>query len=68
MNIESVLASSVWTRKAWLLRGEEGWARLCSPGLDPAAEAAAAQASKAKVEEARPVEEQAVGGSHIQAA
>lgn len=42
--------------------------RLCSSGPHWGAEAAAGQATKAKVEEAWPAEEQAVGGSHIQAA
>lgn len=42
--------------------------RLCSPGPHWGAEAAACQTSKAKVEEAWPAEEQAMGGSYIQAA
>lgn len=42
--------------------------RLCSPGPHWGTEAAAGQTSKAKVEEAWPAEEQAMGGLHIQAA
>ena len=42
--------------------------KLCSPGPYSDAEAAAGQTSEAKVEEARPAEEQAVGGAHVKAA
>jgi hypothetical protein len=58
----------VWTEEPWLFPGEEDQAQLCSSRPHPFWEAATGQASKAKAEEARPVEEESVGGSHVQAA